>query len=39
MKEPKGYSARLWKQYADLGLLAVPFAEEHGGLGRASPRP
>ena len=22
MKEPKGYSAALWKQYADLGLLA-----------------
>jgi pimeloyl-CoA dehydrogenase small subunit len=34
MKEPKGYSATLWKQYADLGLLAVPFAEEHGGLGQ-----
>ena len=33
MKEPKGYSAALWKQYADLGLLGVPFAEEHGGLG------
>src|SRR6478672_6062534 len=34
MKEPKGYSAALWKQYADLGLLAVPFAEQHGGLGQ-----
>ena len=34
MKEPKGYAAGLWKQYADLGLLAVPFAEEHGGLGQ-----
>jgi len=34
MKEPKGYSASLWQQYADLGLLAVPFAEEHGGLGQ-----
>ena len=34
MKEPKGYSASLWKQYADLGLLGVPFAEEHGGLGQ-----
>ena len=34
MKEPKGYSAKLWQQYADLGLLAVPFAEEHGGLGQ-----
>jgi pimeloyl-CoA dehydrogenase small subunit len=34
MKEPKGYSAALWQQYADLGLLGVPFAEEHGGLGQ-----
>src|SRR5262245_1215341 len=33
MKEPKGYSGRLWAQYADLGILAAPFAEEHGGLG------
>jgi pimeloyl-CoA dehydrogenase small subunit len=31
-KEPKGYGERLWRQYADLGLLAVPFAEAHGGL-------
>jgi pimeloyl-CoA dehydrogenase small subunit len=34
MKEPKGYSTALWKQYAELGLLAVPFAEEYGGLGQ-----
>ena len=34
MKEPKGYKAQLWQQYADLGLLGVPFAEEHGGLGQ-----
>jgi pimeloyl-CoA dehydrogenase small subunit len=34
MKEPKGYSGVLWQQYAELGLLAVPFAEEHGGLGQ-----
>jgi pimeloyl-CoA dehydrogenase small subunit len=34
MKEPKGYSPKLWQQYAELGLLAVPFAEEHGGLGQ-----
>jgi pimeloyl-CoA dehydrogenase small subunit len=33
-KEPKGYSERLWRQYADLGLLAAPFAEAHGGLGQ-----
>ena len=24
---------RLWRQYAELGLTALPFAEEHGGLG------
>jgi pimeloyl-CoA dehydrogenase small subunit len=34
MKEPKGYKDALWKQYAELGLLGVPFAEEHGGLGQ-----
>jgi pimeloyl-CoA dehydrogenase small subunit len=34
IKEPKGYSSALWQQYADLGLLAAPFAEEHGGLGQ-----
>jgi pimeloyl-CoA dehydrogenase small subunit len=34
MKEPRGYSAQVWRQYAELGLLAVPFAEEHGGLGQ-----
>jgi pimeloyl-CoA dehydrogenase small subunit len=34
MKEPNGYSDKLWRQYAELGLLAVPFAEEHGGLGQ-----
>jgi len=34
MKQPQGYSAKLWQQYADLGLLAIPFAEEYGGLGQ-----
>ena len=34
MKEPNGYRAAQWRQYADLGLLGVPFAEEHGGLGQ-----
>ena len=34
MKESKGYSAKLWQHYADLGLLGIPFAEEHGGLGQ-----
>ncbi|HVV92422.1 MAG TPA: acyl-CoA dehydrogenase family protein [Hyphomicrobiales bacterium] len=28
-----GWSRDLWRQYAELGLLAVPFAEEHGGIG------
>jgi pimeloyl-CoA dehydrogenase small subunit len=34
VKEPRGYSVALWQQYADLGILAAPFAEEHGGLGQ-----
>ena len=25
--------AATWQQFADLGWLAVPFEEEHGGLG------
>ena len=32
-KEPGGFSKVNWAQFADLGLLAIPFAEEHGGLG------
>ena len=28
-----GYSTEMWNQFAELGLLAVPFAEEHGGIG------
>ena len=34
MKQPQGYSSKLWQQYAELGLLGIPFAEEHGGLGQ-----
>lgn len=30
---PLGYCERAWAQYADLGLLALPFPEEFGGLG------
>jgi len=33
MKEPGSFSRALWKQYADLGVLALPFAEEDGGIG------
>jgi pimeloyl-CoA dehydrogenase small subunit len=29
--EPRGWSLIAWKQYADLGLLGLPFAEEYGG--------
>ncbi len=28
-----GFSAAAWSQYAELGLLSLPFAEEFGGLG------
>ncbi|MFZ0851162.1 MAG: acyl-CoA dehydrogenase family protein [Hyphomicrobiaceae bacterium] len=34
MKQPQGYSSKLWQQYAELGLLGIPFAEEYGGLGQ-----
>jgi alkylation response protein AidB-like acyl-CoA dehydrogenase len=27
-----GFSSDAWKQYAELGLLSLPFPEEHGGL-------
>jgi alkylation response protein AidB-like acyl-CoA dehydrogenase len=29
----EGYSRECWQQFAELGLLAAPFPEEHGGLG------
>jgi pimeloyl-CoA dehydrogenase small subunit len=31
--QPGGYDARLWRQFAELGLLALPFSEADGGLG------
>lgn len=31
--DPLGFSAKIWKQFADLGWLALPIAEAHGGLG------
>ena len=31
--DPLGFSAEIWKQFADLGWLALPIAEAHGGLG------
>jgi pimeloyl-CoA dehydrogenase small subunit len=33
LKEPNGWSTALWSQYAELGLLGLPFAEEYGGFG------
>jgi alkylation response protein AidB-like acyl-CoA dehydrogenase len=31
--EPSGFSAAIWKQFADLGWLALPIDEAYGGLG------
>jgi pimeloyl-CoA dehydrogenase small subunit len=31
--EPAGFSAARWAQYAELGLLGLPFADELGGSG------
>lgn len=31
--EPLGFSAAIWKQFADLGWLALPIPEAYGGLG------
>jgi alkylation response protein AidB-like acyl-CoA dehydrogenase len=28
-----GYSAEHWQQFAELGWLSIPFAEDHGGFG------
>jgi pimeloyl-CoA dehydrogenase small subunit len=33
LAEPDGWSRDAWKQYAELGLLGLPFAEQHGGFG------
>jgi alkylation response protein AidB-like acyl-CoA dehydrogenase len=33
LKSGKGWSEDIWRQYADMGLLALPFDESHGGLG------
>ena len=32
-QQADGFSRELWGQYAELGLLGLPFAEEHGGFG------
>ncbi len=30
---PTGWSEKVWAAFAEMGLLGVPFAEEHGGFG------
>jgi pimeloyl-CoA dehydrogenase small subunit len=32
-QEPRGWSLGMWTRYAELGLLGLPFDEEHGGSG------
>jgi pimeloyl-CoA dehydrogenase small subunit len=33
LASPEGWSEEMWRRYGELGLLALPFAEEHGGVG------
>src|SRR4051812_862844 len=33
LAEPEGWSRELWSRYAELGLLGLPFPEQHGGFG------
>ena len=33
MASAQGWSEEVWGQYAELGLLGLPFAEEYGGFG------
>jgi alkylation response protein AidB-like acyl-CoA dehydrogenase len=33
VRSPLGFSPEAWAQYAELGLLSLPFPEEFGGLG------
>jgi len=32
-REPHGFSAAIWRQFAELGWLALPIDEAHGGIG------
>jgi len=32
-QEHDGFSRAMWKRYAELGLLALPFEEKYGGIG------
>lgn len=33
LKDAAGYGRAMWKQYADMGLLGLPFDERYGGSG------
>lgn len=33
LREGEGWSRALWRQYSELGLTGLPFAEAHGGFG------
>lgn len=33
MGQAEGYAPAIWSQFAELGLLGLPFAEEYGGFG------
>ena len=33
MASPEGWSAEMWRSYAEMGLMALPFSEEDGGVG------
>ena len=33
MARPEGWSQQMWGAYAEMGLMALPFAEADGGLG------
>ena len=33
LAEPGGWSRAQWKQYAEMGLLGLPFEEKYGGIG------
>lgn len=33
MASPEGFSAEMWARYAEMGLMALPFAEDDGGIG------
>ena len=32
-REPEGWSRAMWRAFAELGLLGLPFSEDHGGFG------